>query len=108
MVAGNGKQSGWSNFVVVPVVPAPVQPAGLAAVAVAGGVNLTWTAASSASGAEFRVFRRVEDTDFALAATVQKPEWLATAAQFGKHYTYTGQTVPKKHNKGTGNHLPAS
>jgi hypothetical protein len=99
IIAGNGKQSGWSNFVVVPVVPAPVPPSALSAVAAAGGVNLTWSTASNAPGAEFRVFRKVEDADFTLAATVQKPEWLDTAAEFGKHYSYTVQAIYKQDTK---------
>src|SRR6185369_13390495 len=34
IVGGNGKQSPWSNFVVVPVLPAPAKPANVEAVAV--------------------------------------------------------------------------
>src|SRR5207245_831810 len=52
IVAGNGKQSGWSNFVVVPVVRAPATPTAVTATTTAGGVLVKW----QAPGAEFRVF----------------------------------------------------
>jgi hypothetical protein len=89
LIAGNGKQSNWSNFVVVPVVPAPATPSGVSPAATAAGVQLTW----QAPGAEFRVFRKTEDGEFALAGTVQKPEFLDAQAEFGKPVTYTVQTI---------------
>jgi hypothetical protein len=95
IAGGNGKQSGWSNFVVVPVVAALAQPTAVTAVATASGVHLTWQAA----GPEFRVLRKAEGADYALAATVQKPEWIDADAEFDKPYSYMVQTVAKQGDK---------
>ncbi len=95
MVGGNGKQSGWSNFVVVPVLTAPVRPTAVTAVATAGGVRVTWQGA----GGEFRVFRKEDAAEYALAATVQRPEWLDAATEFGKPYTYMVQSLVKQGEK---------
>ncbi len=96
IVAGNGKQSGWSNFVVVPVMTAPVPPAAVTAVATAGGVRVTW----QAPGAEFRVLRKEEGSaDYTLAATVQKPEYVDATAEFGKQYSYIVQSIARQNDK---------
>ena len=95
IAGGNGKQSAWSNFVVLPIVQPPAQPASVAAVATAAGVRLTW----KAPGADFRVFRKEEGADYALATTVQQPEWLDTAAEFGKPYSYMVQTIARQGDK---------
>ena len=89
IVAGNGKQSGWSNFVVVPVMASPEKPVAVKAEATATGVRVTW----QATGGEFRVFRKADGPDFALAATVQKPEFLDEQAEFGKAVSYFVQTI---------------
>ena len=90
VIGARGKDVGWSNFAIVPVVPAPERPTAVTATATAAGVHLTWRA----NGPTFRVFRKTPDaTDFTLAATVQKPEWTDAAAEFGKPYVYLVQTV---------------
>jgi hypothetical protein len=89
--AGNGKQSGWSNFVVVPVVTPPEKPGGLATATTLEGVRLTW----QARGTDFRVFRKTDDGGYAPAANVQTPEWTDTATEFGKRYTYVVQVIVK-------------
>jgi len=90
VIGANGKDAGWSNFLVIPVVPPPERPAAVTATATAEGVRLTWRA----TGTTFRVFRKIPDAqDFVLAATVPKPEWIDTAAEFGKRYAYEIQTV---------------
>ena len=94
-VAGNGKQSGWSNFVVVPVVTPPDKPAGIAPATTPRGVRLTW----QARGTDFRVFRKTEDGGYAPVANVQTPEWTDTATEFGKRYTYLVQTIVKLDNR---------
>ena len=91
VVAGNGKQSGWSNFVVVPVVAPPEKPTGIAPTAVQQGVHLTW----QARGTDFRVFRKTEGGDFAPVASVKTPEWTDTGTEFGKRYTYLVQSIVK-------------
>jgi len=94
-IAGNGKRSSWSNYAIVPVVTPPQKPAGIAAAVVQQGVRLTW----QGRGADFRVFRKAGDGDFAPVANVQSPEWTDTAAEFGKRYTYLVQSVVKLDNR---------
>ena len=95
VVAGNGKQSGWSNYVVVPVVVPPQKPVGVAAAVTQQGVRLTW----QGRGADFRVFRKTGDGDYAPVASVQSPEWTDTATEFGKRYTYLVQSIVKLDNR---------
>ena len=94
-VAGNGKQSGWSNFVVVPVVTPPEKPAGIAPAVTREGVRLTWQGRS----AGFRVFRKTGDGDYAPVANVQEGQWTDTATEFGKRYTYLVQAIVKLDNR---------
>jgi hypothetical protein len=90
-VGGNGKQSGWSNFVVVPVVAPPEKPSAVTTATVQQGVHLTW----QARGTDFRVFRKVEGGDFAPVASVKTPEWTDSGTEFGKRYTYVVQSILK-------------
>jgi hypothetical protein len=94
-VAGSGKRSSWSNYVIVPVVTPPEKPVGIAAAVVPQGVRLTW----QGRGADFRVFRKTGDGDYAPVAGVQSSEWTDTATEFGKRYTYLVQSVVKLHNR---------
>jgi hypothetical protein len=84
----NGKEGGWSSFLVLSVVPPPERPAAVTATATAEGVHLTWRA----SGATFRVFRKTTG-DFAPVATVQQPQWTDPATEAGTSYTYVVQTI---------------
>ncbi|HTS61314.1 MAG TPA: hypothetical protein VMH28_04785 [Candidatus Acidoferrales bacterium] len=96
LVARNGKTSGWSNFVVLPVIAPPPRPADVTPVATAGGVRLTW----QGQGSQFRVFRKPEGAEeFALAATVDKPEWTDPDAEFGKRTAYLVQSMVKVDDK---------
>ena len=54
--AANGKQSGWSNFAIVPVVPTPAKPQSVTPTGTPEGVRLTWRA----NAASFRVLRKAE------------------------------------------------
>jgi hypothetical protein len=94
-VAGNGKHSSWSNFVVVPVVTPPQKPGAMATAVNQQGVHLTW----QGPGADFRVFRKTGDGGYAPVANVQSPEWTDTATEFGKPYTYVVQTIVKLDNR---------
>jgi fibronectin type 3 domain-containing protein len=87
--AGNGKLSGWSNFVVVPVVTPPAKPTGIVPSAVPQGVRLTWPT----GGTDFRVFRKSGDGEFAPVANVKSSEWTDTTTEFGKPYTYLVQSI---------------
>jgi hypothetical protein len=89
VIGANGKEAGWSNFAIVPVTPAPEQPADVRAESVAGGVKVMWRA----KGPRFRVFRRTGDAAFALAATVERPEYTDLAVEIGKPYEYRVETV---------------
>jgi hypothetical protein len=88
---GNGKQSGWSNFAVVPVVAPPDKPAGIEPVNVPPGVRLTW----QARGTDFRVYRKIADGDYAPVANVKTPEWTDTDTEYGKRYSYLVQSIVK-------------
>jgi hypothetical protein len=95
ITAANGKTGVWSNFVILPVVAAPATPADFTAAATAQGVHLTWRA----SGKSFRVLRKSEDGEYAVAATPETPEWTDTTAEYGKRYSYLVQTVAHLENK---------
>jgi hypothetical protein len=95
VAAGNGKQSGWSNFVVVPVVPPPDKPGGVAPSVTPQGVWLTW----QARGTDFRVLRKTDEGAYSVVANVQTPEWTDAATEFGKRYTYLVQTIAKLDNR---------
>jgi hypothetical protein len=89
-VGGNRKNGTWSNFVNLTVVPPPARPTGLDPKPVANGVRLTWQGAER----QYRVLRRAGDAkDFTLAATVDRPEWIDTAAETGKPVEYIVQGV---------------
>jgi hypothetical protein len=91
-VGPNGKESGWSNFVNLTVVPPPQRPAALHAEGTAEGVRLTW----HGEAGDFVVLRREgAEGGFAQVAEVQQPEWLDRSAEFGKPYTYLVQRTVK-------------
>jgi len=89
---GNGKTAGWSNFLIVPVVPAPPQPTAVRAEAVPGGVRLVW----QAPGSTFRVYRRSGDQPFAPVADPNRAEFTDTTTEVGKPYSYLVQTIVKQ------------
>jgi hypothetical protein len=93
-IAGtNGKESDWSNYAIVSVVPPPQKPAAVHAESSVAGVRLTWTGA----GDRFRIFRKTADTPFAPAADVTGVhEWTDHDTEFGKPYTYIVQALVDK------------
>jgi hypothetical protein len=93
-VAGNGKQSTWSNFVVVPVVATPEKPGGVELTATQEGVRLTW----HARGTDFRVFRKTGDEAYTQVASVQTPSWTDSATESGTRYLYEVQSIVKLGN----------
>lgn len=95
-IGGNGKDAGWSNLVVLAVVPPLQQPARLRAEAVPEGVRLTW----DGQGPGYRVLRLAPgETAFTTAGESAKPQWVDTQTEFGKTYKYKIQAVRKS---GTG------
>ena len=68
--AGNGKQSAWSNFVIVPVVPAPAK-ARQCRRRPPRSREYTWR--GSARGTDFRVFRKTGDAPLRTGSQVTTP-----------------------------------
>jgi hypothetical protein len=91
VIGANGKESGWSNYSILPVVPAPDQPHDLRAESTAAGVRLSWRA----NGEHFRVLRKAgDDTQYAVVAPdVKQPEWTDAQATPGTPCSYLVQTV---------------
>ncbi len=92
-VAGsNGKESAWSNFVNLPVVPPPAAPASLKGEATATGVLLTWKGGPG----DFRIFRRAgKEPDFSRVADVDQDHWTDPNSEFGTFYSYVVQRIVK-------------
>jgi hypothetical protein len=91
-IGANGKESGWSNFVNLTIVPPPQRPGALKAEGTAEGVRLTW----QGNEGDFVVLRREgAEGGFAPVAEAQQPEWLDRTAEFGKPYTYLVQRIVK-------------
>jgi hypothetical protein len=91
-IGANGKDAGWSNYVTLPVVPAPAVPELAEPVATAQGVRLTW----SGPPGDFRIWRQGPgESGFSRAADVTEESWTDTTAEFGKHYSYEMQRIVK-------------
>jgi hypothetical protein len=90
-VAGaNGRESDWSNRIVLPIVPPPAKPAGVRAESTAAGVRLEW----SGPGDYFRIFRKTAAEGFTPLAKVSgEHAWTDPATEFGKSYTYLVQNI---------------
>ena len=92
VIGANGKESGWSNFVNVPVVAPPPQPVSFRADPTPEGVRLTWQGPPG----EFRIFRSPgEEKNFAPVATISENTWTDHSSEFGKPYIYLVQRVVK-------------
>ena len=94
ITAANGKQTAWSNFVVVPVIAPPAKPEAVTAISTAQGVRLTWRGAG-----DFRILRKNESGEFVQVAEARAPEWTDTTTEFGKRYTYAVQAIVKAGDK---------
>jgi len=96
-IGANGKESGWSNTVVLPVVAPPQVPSALRAEATAGGVRLEWVG----PGSRFRILRRDPNGEkFDPVATVTGHDWVDPLSEFAKTYSYELQALV---NIGNGN-----
>ena len=84
VTAANGKQSPWSNIVIVPVVATPPTPADVTPAATAQGVRLTWRAPGAT---RFRIMRKTEGEEYSVVATVNASEWTDNAAEYGSMAT---------------------
>ncbi|HWQ52922.1 MAG TPA: hypothetical protein VN442_04505 [Bryobacteraceae bacterium] len=91
-VGSSGRDGGWSNFVVVAVVPPPQRPEDVRAEPVAEGVHLAWQGQTGL----YRVFRRGPgEQSFNPAADATQPTWTDTATEYGKTYEYLVQRIVK-------------
>jgi hypothetical protein len=84
--------SGWSNLVVIQVVPPLPIPANVSAQATGQGVRLTWTGQGA-----FRIFRRIAgtETDYEKLGTSDQPAYTDATAEYGKNYEYAVQAAVK-------------
>lgn len=87
-----GRDGGWSNFVVIPVVEPLEKPEQLRAELNPSGMALSWFGAGNK---DFRVFRKEETGEFAPVADVSTNQYLDSTAQFGKTYQYYVQGIRK-------------
>jgi hypothetical protein len=89
-IGPNRKDSGWSNFVNLEVVPPPEKPAAVRPEATAKGVRLTW----QGSDGRYHVFRRAgNEKEFKLAGSPDRAEWLDETAETGQTYSYVVQRI---------------
>ena len=91
-IGAKGRDAGWSNPVVLTIVPPLERPTDLRGETVPHGVHLTWHAA----GKDFRIFRRGPDEKaFAPAGHADQPEWTDDKIEYGKTYRYIVQAFAK-------------
>jgi len=95
-IGSNRKESEWSNFVNLTVVPPPPRPEGLTAENTADGVRLAWKGGPAGPSGDYVVLRRTSpDRNFIQLAEAQQPEYLDRASEFGKTYTYLVQRIAR-------------
>lgn len=105
VTGANGKDSGWSTPLTIPVVPPPDVPHEIVAESAAAGVRLTW----KSTGSHFRVLRMAgTEKDYRqVAPDVAQHEWVDTAVEFGKPHSYLVQTfVPLPGGRAAESDLP--
>ena len=89
-IGPNGKESNWSNYANLRVVPPPEVPSPPKLENVAAGVHVTWTG----GGDQFRVLRRAANEEtYVVAMTLPGHEWTDTGTEYGKTYTYMMQAL---------------
>ncbi|HYW44599.1 MAG TPA: hypothetical protein VE959_17190 [Bryobacteraceae bacterium] len=92
VTGANGKDSAWSYYQNLPIVPPPGKPLSLKSEATARGVHLTWEGPAG----NFRIFRRAGDEkDFTMAGAADLLEWTDAKSEFGEHYWYRVQRIVK-------------
>jgi len=90
-----GRTVGWSQFVILPVVPALPTPEGLEASDAPDAIHLEWRAAAP----EFRIFRKlVADPNWMQIGTSTKPSYTDGTITYGKTYQYIVQSIRKTDN----------
>jgi hypothetical protein len=87
-----GRDDGWSNFEIFPVIPALRQPEGLTPKDAPDAVQLDWRGQAP----EYRIFREAPgEKTFSLSGTVPRPSYSDPAIEFGKSYQYYVVAVEK-------------
>jgi hypothetical protein len=90
-----GKDSGWSDFATLRVIPPLSPPSDLHAESTAKGVSLSWTDLSGPPGLVFRIFRSAGTQPAAEVATASTHEWLDVDTRYGETYEYSVQAALK-------------
>jgi hypothetical protein len=91
-IGPSGRDLGWSNQVVVGVIPPPAEPAAPRAEVVPEGVRLTF----EGQAPRFRVYRRLDDEkEFRAVADAAAPSWTDAGTQYGKIYHYRVESLLK-------------
>lgn len=89
-----GRDSGWSDFAILRVLPPLNRSSRPVAEAVREGVRLTWQVPGAPAGVAYRIYRRSAAQESAsVIGTSGAPEFLDTSAEFGKAYEYTVQAA---------------
>jgi hypothetical protein len=92
VIGANGKQSDWSNYVNLAVVPPPEKPTAVSAEATRDGVRLSWRGRPGT----FRIFRRTgTENEFTAMAVVEALEWLDSQSEIGRNQVYRVQRIVK-------------
>jgi hypothetical protein len=87
-----GRSAGWSNVLLLPVVPALPTPDAVVAKDAPDAVLLEWHAAAG----EFRIFRKLAgEQNLAQIGVSKKPSYLDETIEYGKTYSYYVQSVEK-------------
>lgn len=79
-----GRDSSWSNFVILNVDPPLQQPSQLVAANVREGVRLTWTGA----GPRYRILRSTEGGELAVVGESEAPEFVDSTTTYDVGYSY--------------------
>ena len=91
-----GHTAGWSNFDVLPIVPALATPEGIEAQNAPDAVRLDWHAAAP----EFRVYRKTpDDLDWKQIGTSNTQTYTDKTIEYGKTYQYFVQAAEKAGDK---------
>lgn len=87
-----GQNTGWSNFAVLPVVPALATPEALEARDAPDAVQLDWRGAAP----QFRVFRKLpDDKEWLQLGTADRPPYTDATIEYGPAYQYRVQAIEK-------------
>ncbi len=90
-----GRDSGWSEFAALRVIPPLQPPSAPQATATEQGVSLNWTYSPEPAGLVYRIFRQAGKQPRAEVATASGREWLDTDTRYGETYEYSLQAAVK-------------